>query len=460
MKPFWLSGFFSLQCTFPPSTLPNGFRSGARHADYRHPMRTHLKLAVLALLVVALSAPAAETTEPEVFQVVRKRNTRQLASMLDAGAAAVLKARGQGGSSLLHLAAAQDDTEALQLLIARGAVIDQQTDNGATPLHWAANCNAAAAARLLVENGANVNARTARDFSPLHWAALGNATNVIGILLERGAALYSRNDEGRTALDLAVDSGKEQSAAMLRAAQIVPLRSAQSRRQADAEPQARPWWAFWRSDRQTTARASPLPAKEREPVAPTNAAARAPAPAPAPKSATAAIPAADMPAGAQVQIITFRDGSAYEGSLQGDVFHGFGTLMSASGDMYRGNWNAGERHGTGEYTFADGERYKGEWAKGRMWGKGTYTFASGDRMEGTWQNNGLVKGEGSYHFSNGDFYSGEWQRDRPWGKGSYMCADGRRFAGYFINGRFVGSERPDDGQPLAAEPKARGPSPR
>lgn len=423
-------------------------------------MRTHLRLAIVALLVLAIQAFTAETPEPEAFQVVRKRNTRQLAAMLDAGASAVLKARGQGGSSLLHLAAAQDDTEALQLLMARGAVIDQQADNGATPLHWAANCNAAAAVRLLVDNGANVNARTSRDFSPLHWAALGNATNVIVILLERGAALYARNDEGRTALDLAGDSGKEQAAALLQAAQIVPLRSAQSRRQSDTDPQGRPWWAFWRSNRQTPPKSPALPAKEREPVAPANATARGPAPTPAPKSATSVIPAADTPTGAQVRIVTFRDGSAYEGTLRDDTFHGFGTLMSASGDMYRGNWNNGERQGTGEYTFADGERYKGEWTKGRMWGKGTYTFASGDRMEGSWQNNSLMKGEGSYHFSNGDFYSGEWQMDRPWGKGSYICADGRKFAGYFINGRFVGSERPDDGQPLAAEPAAKGPSPR
>lgn len=467
-----------------------------------------LLLAIAVLPARADPGPENQNPEPLVFQVIRKRDTRQLASLLAADASTVIKTRGPGGASPLHIAASQDDAESLQLLIGRGAVVDTPAENGATPLHWAANCNAAAATGILIENGANVNARTARDFTPLHWAALGNATNVIVVLLEHGAAPMLRNDEGKTPLDLAKNNKKDRAVALLsyrqptvdstkpasparhwwtfwrkspaeaksKSAETKPIEgkpqpaAAVAKKETPATEKAVPAstnrhsWAFWRKTPAPTPQPAREVAQQPDPGAPPAAVAPktvkdettvAPPAGPVfqpptrvdtvtPRIPTATVAPADRPAG-EAQIVTFKDGSAYEGQMLNGAFEGSGTLMLASGDMYAGQWKNGQREGVGEYAFANGERYKGEWVGGRMWGKGVYTFSTGDSIEGTWQNNSLLKGQGSFRFSNGDIYTGEWQRDRPWGKGIYACADGRKFAGHFVNSRFVGANLPASG---------------
>ena len=48
-----------------------------------------------------------------------------------------------------------------------------------------------------------------------------------------------------------------------------------------------------------------------------------------------------------------------------------------------------EWSGTGVLTFPDGSTYDGEWAKGFMNGKGTFTSSDGTQKSGTWKNGKL-----------------------------------------------------------------------
>ena len=46
-------------------------------------------------------------------------------------------------------------------------------------------------------------------------------------------------------------------------------------------------------------------------------------------------------------------------------------------------------NGIGVLTFPDGSTYEGEWAEGFMNGKGTFTSSDGIQMSGTWKNGKL-----------------------------------------------------------------------
>jgi ankyrin repeat protein len=149
---------------------------------------------------------------------------------------------GAGGQIGLGEAAAIDDVERVQALLAAGADIESRTPDGFTPLQLAAffgaeqtaaaliaagaNVNtvadnpmqiqplhAAVANRrtaigvLLIEAGADVNAAQRHGWTPLHTAALHGDAALIDALIAAGASTTVANDAGRTPIDLATEAG-------------------------------------------------------------------------------------------------------------------------------------------------------------------------------------------------------------------------------------------------------------
>lgn len=45
---------------------------------------------------------------------------------------------------------------------------------------------------------------------------------------------------------------------------------------------------------------------------------------------------------------------------------------------------AGNSNGFGILTFPDGSKYEGNWSKGKYSGKGIYTTSSGAKYDGEW----------------------------------------------------------------------------
>lgn len=97
-----------------------------------------------------------------------------------------------------------------ELLLSRGARIDQVSDDGTTPLIYL--CSRLKAdpelVRLYLRSGAQVNVKNEAGRTPLHGAVRRGHEEVVGILLEAGADKTLKNKKGETPLDKAVKMRK------------------------------------------------------------------------------------------------------------------------------------------------------------------------------------------------------------------------------------------------------------
>ena len=116
------------------------------------------------------------------------------------------------GESALMMAALKGDLEGMQLLLARGAKIDQP---GWSAIHYAATGPEPKTVELLLQRGANVDARSPNDSTPLMMAAQYGSENSVKALLARGADPKLRNQLKLGAADFARRAGRESLAKQL-----------------------------------------------------------------------------------------------------------------------------------------------------------------------------------------------------------------------------------------------------
>ena len=69
--------------------------------------------------------------------------------------------------------------------------------------------------KMLLDLGADPNLREQGGFTPLHVAAQNDDVETIRFLLLGGADLTLKSEDGKTALDLAMDAGHEKASALL-----------------------------------------------------------------------------------------------------------------------------------------------------------------------------------------------------------------------------------------------------
>ncbi len=188
-------------------------------------------------------------------------------------------------------------------------------------------------------------------------------------------------------------------------------------------------------------------------------------------------------------VLTFADGSVYEGDFEQSLFHGqgrytygpgdfegdvlegtfvegdpvTGTYTWADGQVYTGAWYDWHRHGHGTHTYTSGNRYEGEWADDVRHGRGTFTWVSGASFTGDWVDDDRVRGREVYANGNvyegdylddkrhgygrmtfasgehaGDVYEGEWAADDQHGQGTYTWASGMVYTGAWRDGQREG----------------------
>ena len=100
--------------------------------------------------------------------------------------------------------------------------------------------------------------------------------------------------------------------------------------------------------------------------------------------------------------------------LSGDyIREGFGIMTYPDGTKYEGEFKDGLKNGPGTETYKDGEKYQGDWRDGLRNGYGTFIFPNGTKYEGEFKD-GLRNGQGTLILSNGIQGIGEWKDGKPW----------------------------------------------
>lgn len=156
----------------------------------------------LSTLVATLLFGATARIEAQLIDAAGSGEVSAVRSLLAQGVD-VNGAKGDGMTAL-HAAAGGGRTEIVELLIARGAVVDSKTRIGSyTPLHWAARGAHASVAELLLNAGADPNAATTNSgATPLHLAAAAiDGAPTVATLLRHGADPNAREaSAGQTPL--------------------------------------------------------------------------------------------------------------------------------------------------------------------------------------------------------------------------------------------------------------------
>jgi ankyrin repeat protein len=114
------------------------------------------------------------------------------------------------GWTPLHLAVFFGRVNIAHVLLSKGANINAVSKNEqrVTPLHSAlANPNNAAVAQLLIDCGADVTMKQSSGYTPLHYAAANGLESIVKNLVGRGVDTSVRDNELKTAYDLAVEKG-------------------------------------------------------------------------------------------------------------------------------------------------------------------------------------------------------------------------------------------------------------
>jgi ankyrin repeat protein len=137
--------------------------------------------------------------DPNVFEAAAFGREQPLAELLESDAG-LARAFSGDGFTALHLAAFFGQSEAVRLLLDRGAdpnaIATNEQVGPVQPLHSAAAAGGLDSVRLLLEHGADVNARQGGGFTALHAAAANRDAKLARLLLAGGADPTAKTDDG------------------------------------------------------------------------------------------------------------------------------------------------------------------------------------------------------------------------------------------------------------------------
>ena len=154
-----------------------------------------------------------EKGEPALVFAVRSGAPKTVAYLLKQPSIQI-DATNMADETALMLAANANDLASANLLIEAGASVNRPKW---TPLHYAASKGHTAMMRLLIENDAYVDAESPNGTTPLMMAAYYASPNAVKLMLEEGADPLLKNQDGQTALDMALVKDKKLSAQYIRA---------------------------------------------------------------------------------------------------------------------------------------------------------------------------------------------------------------------------------------------------
>ncbi|RGP77704.1 ankyrin repeat domain-containing 52 [Fusarium longipes] len=122
------------------------------------------------------------------------------------------------GSAPLHVACMMGRNDIVELLIRKGACIDDMWTDGTRAIHWAAKTGQYDTVKLLLESGASIEDRDNRGNRPLHLACHKEHTKVIELLINSGAEIECPDSNELTPLAISCYYGNLEAMDLLMAA--------------------------------------------------------------------------------------------------------------------------------------------------------------------------------------------------------------------------------------------------
>lgn len=109
--------------------------------------------------------------------------------------------------SLLHIAVARGDSDAIHKQIRKGVNPDCLAGDGLAPLHWAIACENNTIISILIDAGANPNVKSLEGATALMNAVQSNKIEKLDLLVAAGAEINTQDNRGFTALHRAAEMG-------------------------------------------------------------------------------------------------------------------------------------------------------------------------------------------------------------------------------------------------------------
>ena len=173
-------------------------------------MTKYFKTLLYAVALAAFS-PAKAGSYEDFFSAIRNDNASTLETLLARGFDP--NTRDPKGQLGLTMALQEGSPKAARLLIGRpDADLNALNNAGESPLMMAALKGDLPGAQLLLERGAKVNQL---GWSALHYAATGPEPKIVQLLLQRGAEIDTLSPNDTTPLMMAAQYGTEESVSLL-----------------------------------------------------------------------------------------------------------------------------------------------------------------------------------------------------------------------------------------------------
>ena len=101
-----------------------------------------------------------------------------------------------------------NSVEAVQILVSKGASVNEQNVYGLSALHFASRRGNTAIAKILLNQpGIEVNVKDNANVIPLHQAAVSGDVEIGEELIKRGGNIYAEDIEGESPLHFAASEG-------------------------------------------------------------------------------------------------------------------------------------------------------------------------------------------------------------------------------------------------------------
>lgn len=158
---------------------------------------------LLAIFAFNLDAMNQEELNKALRNAIKKDKIEEVKELIKKGASVTAQYNDDFCWTPIHWAAYQGNVAIIQLLLDNDADINAKNKYCTTCLHCAAYMGHSGVVKFLIEKGAQVNVKKGDGDTPLHRAAFFAQKDVVEILLYCGANKYIRNNQDRTASDIA-----------------------------------------------------------------------------------------------------------------------------------------------------------------------------------------------------------------------------------------------------------------